>query len=383
MEYRCYGSEELDNLRQVIEGQQLWRGSAEGNFTCRLEDEFGEWLGRKYVLGLASGTGADEVALASLGLEPGDEVICPASVPIFVSFPIVSIGCIPVFADVDPRTMIISAEGIAARITERTRAIIVVHLCGQPAPMDEIMDVSGKHNLQVVEDCAQAFGSTHRGRKVGAIGDVACFSLQQSKHISSGEGGIFATDDPEKYKRAALFSNCGMPWYRYDLERPESKSVAGLPTRGHFAFGHNYRMSELQSAVCIAQLRKMPEFNRRRKELVEIIEEELGDVPNVELAHLYPDTQPNYWTYPVRVPSPLGTYSEINYLEHEYQKMQRERRTSLGIPLPDYVNYEQGACPKAEEGAKRMRSIWVHHATEPETIREAAGVIRDAVEEHN
>jgi len=121
--------------------------------------------------------------------------------------------------------------------------------------------------------------------------------------------------------------------------------------------------------------------NQRRARLVKIIEEELGDVPGVELAHVYPNTRPNYWVYPVRVPSPLGAYAEINYLEVEYQKMQRERRTSLGIPLPDYVQYVPGACPNAEAGAKRMRMIGVHHAKDPEEIREACATIRLAVEE--
>ena len=134
MSQQCYGEDELNNLRQVIESEQLWRGMERNNFTARFEEEFGAWLGRKYVLGICSGTCAEETAVAALGLDPGDEVICPASAPIFVSFPVISVGCIPVFADVDPRTMIISPEGIEARITERTRAVMVVHLWGQPAP---------------------------------------------------------------------------------------------------------------------------------------------------------------------------------------------------------------------------------------------------------
>ncbi len=276
---QCFGEEELNNLRQVIESGELWRGLGHANFTARFEEAFGKWLGRKYVLGVCSGTCAEEVALAGLGLEPGDEVICPASAPIFVSFPVVSIGCIPVFADVDPETLIISPAGIEARITERTRAVMVVHLWGMPAPMGEIMAMARKHHLKVLEDCAQAYGPTWRGQKVGTIGDVACYSLQQSKHISSGEGGIFATDDAEMYQRAMLFANCGMPWYGYGLAPPTPEPVAGIPIRGHFAFGHNYRMSELQGAVCLAQLPKLPEFNRRRAALVKAIEEELAGAP--------------------------------------------------------------------------------------------------------
>jgi dTDP-4-amino-4,6-dideoxygalactose transaminase len=276
--------------------------------------------------------------------------------------------------------LIISAQGIEARITARTRAVVVVHLFGQPALMDEIMALSRAHDLKVVEDCAQAFDCYHRGRKVGTIGDVACFSLQQSKHITSGEGGIVATDDPEMYRRAVLFSNCGMPWYQYGLEPPKPMPVAGVATRGHFGFGHNYRMSELQGATALAQLGKIDKFNERRRRLVDVIEAELRGAPGVELAHVYPDTQPNYWAYPVRVPAPLGSYCEMNYLEVVYQQMQRDRRTSVGWPLPDYVRYEPGSCPNAEAGAKRMWPIMSHHATDAEEIRRAARAIRHMVE---
>jgi dTDP-4-amino-4,6-dideoxygalactose transaminase len=378
MSQRCFGEEELAFLREVIESQQLWRGT-EGNFVPRFEDAFGQHLGRKYVLGLCSGTCADEAALAGLGLEPGDEVICPAAAPIFVSMPVVGLGCIPVFADVDPRTLIISPEGIEACITPQTRAVVIVHLHGQPAPMDEIMAVARAHHLQVVEDCAQAYDCCYKGRQAGTIGDVVCFSLQQSKHITSGEGGIVATDDPEIYQRAVLYSNCGMPWYRYGLEAPRSEPVAGLRTRGHFAFGHNYRMSELQGAVALAQLGKIDEFNARRRELVAILEAELRDVPGIELAHVYPGTQPNYWAYPVRVPAPLGTYAEINYLEVVFQDMQRTRRTSVGYPLPDYVRYEPGLCPNAEAASQRFWPISTYPLTDPETVRAAAQRIREVV----
>ena len=306
MPRNCFGEEELTYLQEVIESQDAWRWGR-SNFVPRFEEAFGEHLGRKYVHAVNSGTSANTTAYASLGLDVGDEIICPAIAPIFVSFPVVAIGCVPVFADIDTRTQIISAEGIEACITPRTRAVVVVHLYGQPALMDEIMAVARKHNLKVVEDCSQSYDAYYKGRKVGTIGDVACFSMQQSKHITSGEGGMIATDDPELYKRATEFSNSGMPWYLYDLERPEAKPVNGLPTRGHFSFGHDFRFSELQGAVAFAQLEKIDRFNARRRELVEKIEAELCNVPNVRLAYVYPETQPNYWLYPVWGPESLGT----------------------------------------------------------------------------
>jgi perosamine synthetase len=130
MDFHCFGEEELANLREVIQSQNLWR-LRENGFVVRLEQAFAEHLGRRYVHALSTGTSADEAALFGLGLEPGDEVICPASAPLFVSMPVVSIGCIPVFGDVDPRTLILSPEGVDACVSPRTRAILVVHLFGR------------------------------------------------------------------------------------------------------------------------------------------------------------------------------------------------------------------------------------------------------------
>ena len=378
MAFKCFGETDLKYLTEVIEKQDLWRGMGEG-FVSRFEDAFAKHLGRKYVLAVNSGTNAEEVALAALGLEPGDEVICPAAAPIFVSMPVVSIGCIPVFADVDPETLIITAETIEAAITPNSKAVMVVHLNGVPAQMDEILAVAKKHNLLVLEDCAQAYDAYYKGKKTGTLGDVVCFSMQQSKHLTSGEGGIVATDDPEIYKRAVLCGNVGMPWYRYGLEADVAHPVGGVPTRGHFAFGHNYRMSELHGAVALAQLARLDEFNARRAVNTKVLEEELANVEGLKLAHVYPDTVPNYWSYPLRVPASMGSYGEVNYLEVVFQKMQADRKTLVGVPLPDYVQYTPGMCPHAEVDSQIFSSASVHQTMEPDDIRKQAADIRQAV----
>jgi dTDP-4-amino-4,6-dideoxygalactose transaminase len=399
MSFECFGDEELANLRQVIESGELWRGT-EGNFAARFEDAMGKHLGRCYVHAVNSGTSANEASVAGLGVQPGDEVICPATAPIFVSLPVFAAGCIPVFADVDERTLIISPEGIEACISERARAVVVVHLFGQPAPIGDILQVARKHNLKVIEDCAQAYDCYYRGKKAGTFGDAACFSLQQSKHITSGEGGFIATDDPEVYQRAVLYSNAGMPWFRHGLEPPKAEPVGDMPTRGHFAFGHNHRMSELQAAVALAQLAKIGQFNAARKELAAVIEEELRDCPGILLPSRSPGTEPNYWTYPVQLDgeeSSLtaleahrrcieeegagpGYYHEINYLEHVFQEAERKRQTPLGVPLPGHVHYRPGLCPRAEAAAKRTLLFFTHHGRDPEAVRKEALALRRVME---
>jgi len=187
-----------------------------------------------------------------------------------------------------------------------------------------------------------------------------------------------ATDDPEIYQRVVTFCNTGMAWPQFGLKGPAAKPVNGIPTRGHFSFGHDCRMSELQAAVALAQLAKIGRFTARRRELVAIMEAELRDAPGVELAYCYPETEPNYWAYPARVPEGLGRYGEINYLEVVFQQMQQARRTPLGVPLPDSVQYVPGLCPLAEAGARRMWQTLVHPLTSPDAIRASAQAIRAA-----
>jgi dTDP-4-amino-4,6-dideoxygalactose transaminase len=188
---------------------------------------------------------------------------------------------------------------------------------------------------------------------------------------------MIATDDPELYKRATEFANSGMPWYMYDMERPKAVSVKDLPTRGHFSFGLDFRFSELQGAVALAQLGKIQQFNVRRRELVARIIAELGDTPGVRLAHVYPGTKPNYWIYPVWGPPSLGRRGEINYVEVEYQRMQKLRRTSVGIPLPDYIQYVPGSCPQAEASTEGSWGFFVHHSVEDEELAQAIANFRE------
>jgi dTDP-4-amino-4,6-dideoxygalactose transaminase len=387
MAFRQFGAEETGALAQVIESQELWRGMGEGSYTSRFEDAFAEHTGRTYVLGVNSGTSANEAALAACGLEPGDEVIVPPCSFIASSLAPVALGAVPVFADVDPGNLTITAEAIEAAVTPKAKAVVVVHLWGIPADMAPILEVARRRGLKVIEDCAQAYDAHYRGHMVGTLGDVACYSLQQSKHITSGEGGLVVTDDPDAHRRACLYANCGMPWYRYGLERPRPADVAGIATRGHFAYGHNYRMSELQAAVALTQLAKIDALNARRAENVAAIEEELRSVQGLRLATTYPDTRPNYWNYPLSLDPThtclttrdvgLPRYNEINYLEVVFQEMQRCRRTSVGYPLPGYVQYEPGLCPQAEAAAPRITALSVHPSRE---VQECRAEARDIAE---
>ena len=374
-----FGELETTAVLEVLTSGRLWRGNGAdwgslqfataGAVADRLEDAFGRRLGLPYIHAVNSGTSANEAAIASLGLEPGDEIICPAASPIFIPFAILAAGCIPVFADVNPRTLLLDPNDIEPNIGERTRALVAVHLWGTPAPMIQIMSVAKKFGLRVVEDCAQAFGTQINGQPVGTFGDACCYSLQQSKHITCGEGGIFATRSAEAYARAVLYSNSGIPSFRFGVHVSQENFDA--LTRGHLRFGHNHRISELQAAVALAQLSRIDEFIRRRTELVNIINSELIRKNNAYQYELpiFPSCTVSYWRYPIRVPAGRGTFREVPYLEPAFRQINDRRLTPFGMPIPPYINYNRGACPNAEEGASQIRALLVHHSLTNEELQ--------------
>lgn len=386
-------------LDEVLQSQELWRGTGDAGPVALFEDRFAQHEGRRYAHAVSSGTCANEAALAALGLEPGDEVIVTPCSFIASSIAPVALGLVPVFADVDPRNYVLTGKTIEAALTPRARAVVVVHLFGQPADMGPILDVARKHDLKVIEDCAQCYDGYWNGKITGSIGDVACWSLQQSKHLTSGEGGIIATDDPDAYQRAVLYSNCGMPWYRFGLPAPQSPPVGEMLTRGHFAFGHNYRMSSLQGAAAVAQLGKIEQLKARRQQIADFLTGALQGTPGLLLPRPYPGTVPNYWSYPVIVDPAtgfkaadvcawcaeagggVGRYAEINYLEAVYQQMEAARRTSMGIALPEYVHYRQGLCPQAEDVSPRLLMFGVMPWNDDDALRHNCEVLRKVMEE--
>lgn len=367
-----FGRLESTAASAVLASGQLWRGngpnwgrppgSSGGSVADRLEDAFARRLNLPYVHAVNSGTSANEAAIASLGLQPGDEVICPAVGPIFVSMAVIALGCIPVFADVDQETLLLDPNCVEQAISDKTRAIVAVHLWGTPAPMRQILEIARRAGLSVVEDCAQAFGTFIGTSRVGTFGDACCFSLQQSKHISSGEGGLVALKSPEAYARAVLYSNSGIPSFRFGVPVPKDSLGAGI--RGHMGFGHNHRISELQAAIALAQLSRIDEFIARRAENVSLIDTWVREKrsPSVRVPPTFPGCSISYWKYPLSVRPGGGTYTEIAYREPVFREMNKNRFTPLGVSIGEHVRYDLGSCPRAEAGASRIRPVSVHHA---------------------
>jgi perosamine synthetase len=282
---RNFGEDEFRCLREVLESGTLT--ATKGRMVKNLAEQFARVVGSRHVSACSSGTAAIHAAIAALDPEPGDEIITTPITDMGALAPILYQGAIPVFADVDPRTGNITARTIADRVSDRTKAIVVTHLFGNPCEMREIMALADGYKLPVVEDCAQAYLATSGGRTVGTIGAIGCFSLQQGKHITAGEGGLVVTNDDDLARRVRLFIDKAWGY--------------GDPNPDHYFLALNYRMSELQGAVALAQLGKLEASVNRRIEMAARLANALDGLPGIETPCVHADSRHVFWRYVLRV----------------------------------------------------------------------------------
>ena len=278
-----YTPEEIAAVSAVLASNRVnyWTGDV-----CRqFEQAFAEYTGAKHAVALANGTLALDIALKVLGVGAGDEVVVTPRTFMASASTVVTAGAVPVFADVDRDTQNITAETISAVLSPRTKAIIPVHLAGMPCDMDPIMALAEKHGLAVIEDCAQAHGATYKGRSVGTIGHVGAWSFCQDKIMTTGgEGGMVTTNDPALWSAMWSYKDHGKSW-----EGVYQRSHPPGPRLVHDTFGTNWRMLEMQAAIGVIQLERMPEWTARRTEIATAIASTLRKHAVVRLPEV-----PNY-----------------------------------------------------------------------------------------
>ena len=283
-----YASDEIEAVDRVLRSGKVnyWTGEE-----CRrFEREYADATGTKYAVALMNGTVALEAAVRGLGIGSGDEVVVPSRTFIASASAVAMCGATPVMADVDPHSQNITAETIATVLTDRTRAVVVVHLAGWPCEMDPILELARQHKLYVIEDCAQAHGATYKGSPVGSFGHAAAFSFCQDKIITTGgEGGMLTTNSHELWGKAWSFKDHGKEW---------AKAIKKDPDSGfhwlHDSIGTNWRMTEMQAVIGLAQLRKLAGWVESRRRNAAILIAALRDVsalrltePPAYLSHAY------------------------------------------------------------------------------------------------
>jgi dTDP-4-amino-4,6-dideoxygalactose transaminase len=385
---RTLGDEELTELTAVIRSGILT--STRGQYVKQLESGFAGELGTKHAFACASGTAAVHTAIAALDLEPGDEIVTSPITDMGALAPILYQGAIPVFADVDPRTLNLDAETIAARLSERTRSVVVTHLFGNPCPMDDILAVTRSRGIPVIEDCAQAFGARSQGRLVGTLGAVSAFSLQQGKHITTGEGGLVATDDDALARRMFLFINKA---WGYGDEKPD-----------HYFLALNYRMSELQGAVAAAQLLKLNGVVESRVDTARRLTEQLAGLPGVATPHVADGDTHTYWKYCLMIDGDViaggasafggflrerGIASAPRYIQKPAFRCEvfREQRTfgtsrwPFSLARPEAVDYDAGRFPGCFRGLEQVLVLPWNERYDERHVDYIAQAVREAAEE--
>jgi dTDP-4-amino-4,6-dideoxygalactose transaminase len=383
---RTLGEEEIALVTEAIRSGTLT--STKGSFVKMLEQRFAEMLGVKYAYACASGSGAVHTAIAAIDPEPGDEIITTSITDMGALTPILYQGAIPVFADVDPKTWNVTAETIEQVISDRTKAIIVTHLFGNPCEMAEIMALANARGIPVIEDCAQAFLATHHGQSVGSIGAVGCFSLQQGKHITTGEGGIVTTNDDALARRMFLFINKAFGY--------------GDPNPDHYFIALNNRMCELQGAVAVGQLSKLWGSVEHRRIAAKKLTQRLHGLKGIETPYHSDHNTPVYWKYCLRVDADVvpggsvglakklkerGIFSAPRYIQKPAFQCQifSEQRTfgnsrfPFTLARPKAVDYTPAHFPGTFAGLEAVLVLPWNEAYTDEHIDYIASAIEDAL----
>ena len=335
--------------------------SSEGPFVSRFEERFSRHVGRKHGIAVANGSGALDIAVKAIGIGSGEEVIMPTFAIISPAASVVRAGGVPVLVDSDPVTWNMDVTQIEDTITPRTKAILVVHIYGLPVDMDPVLEIAAKHGLAVIEDAAEMHGQTYRSRPCGSFGDISTFSFYPNKHVTTGEGGMIVTDDDQLADRCRSLRNLCFGRERRFM---------------HEDLGWNYRMSNLQAAVGLAQLERLDEFVQRKRAMGLRYTEALSNVKGFQLPLPRTDYAENvYWVY--------GIVFERDVLVDAVTTMRRLQEFGIGTRPFFWPMHEQPifhkmglfrnvSCPIAERIACRGFYLPSGLALRDEDIRRAA-----------
>jgi len=344
------GQEEIDAVAEVM--RSGWLGL--GPKTEQFEQEFAAFAGSRFAVALNSGTAALHLAMEMLNIGPGDEVIVPPITFISTVHAVSYVGATPVFADVEPDTMNVSVEDIERKITDRTKAIIVVHLAGHPCDMDAIYALADSRGIKVVEDAAHACGATYKGRIIGSLGELTCFSFHAVKNLTCGEGGAIT---------------CNQDWIARKLREKRWVGISKdtwmrTATDKVYAWqyfvdkvGYKYHMNDTQAAIGLVQLRKLQQLNGRRREIAETYRRELSDLSWIELPKEKPYARSSWHLFQIKLPGEQARDRLIGHL--------KERDIATGVHYypchlhPCYIHLK-AVVPVASEIWRRILTLPIH-----------------------
>lgn len=366
-----FGKEEEHEVLRVLRSRWL----STGPVTERFERAFTEYLGGGYATAVSNGTAALHLALASLGIEEGDEVVLPSLTFVATANAVFYVGARPVFADiVSMENLNISPEEIEKKITKKTKAIMVMHYGGHPCEMKAILGIAKRHGLYVIEDAAHAPGAEYHGKKCGLIGEVGCFSFFSNKNLVTGEGGMVVTRDKTLAERIQRMRSHGMEalsWDKY-LGRLSSYDIRGL--------GYNYRTTEIQSALGLVQLKKLDRNNRKRKRLVQLYVNGLQKVEEISIPFSRLKGHPSYHLFPILVAPHIDRNSVMERLKRfGIQTSVHYPPVHLFSFYRKRFSFKRGMLPKTEEVSRREVTLPLHPRMAERDVKWIAEKVKETI----
>lgn len=377
---------ELKYVEEVLNSDM--KSATGGTWTERLEKAFAKTFNSKYGIAHNSGTSALHTCLLAAGVKKGDEVISPGLTVIMDTFATLYVQARPVYADINPDTFTIDSESIKERITKETKAIIAVHLYGLPCDMSPIMEIAEENNLIVIEDSAQCCLGYYNGRVAGSIGHMACFSFENSKHISAGEGGMVITNDEKLAEKVRKYAGLGFRNLTAESGRVRANDeIFQSPEyMRHDTLGYNYRLPELNSAVALAQLEQLPELVRKRMQVAAYYQDALAETACTWLTPQFvPDVTTNsYWTFAMTYEHVFGkSWQDFRklYIQNGGDGFYGAWQVPYDEPvMQKFENLRwSGYCPNAKMVQKKMMQLKTNYQN-MEIAKQKAEALRKTIQ---
>ncbi|MCR4928839.1 MAG: UDP-4-amino-4,6-dideoxy-N-acetyl-beta-L-altrosamine transaminase [Lachnospiraceae bacterium] len=351
--HQCIDENDVKAVSEVLVSDYLTCGPK----VSELERKIAAYCGCKYAVAVSNGTAALHCACIAAGLKPGDEVITTPLTFAASANCVLYVGATPVFADVNPETYNIDPESIKAHITDKTKAVIAVDFTGQCVENEKIRAICDEYNLIFIEDAAHAIGSSYKGKKVGSLADMTCFSFHPVKTITSGEGGAITTNNEEFHKKLVLAHTHGIT---HDEDLMEDAPHEGPWYYEQISLGYNYRLTDIQSALLISQLEKLELFKKKRQEIVKKYNDAFSQIPEIIVQEEIPESDTCRHLYIIRLNLDKLKCTRREFFDAmgaENIQCQVHYVPTYLFPYYRHLGYKEGLCPNAEEIYKGILSI--------------------------